>query len=406
MRILQLCKKFPYPLKDGESIAVSSMSKALNELGCQMSLLAMNTTKHHTDLKTLPADYDQYENIFTVNWDNSMNAWQAFKNIFSSDSFHIDRYISSSYNQKLIEILQRHEFDVIQLETLYLTPYIETIKQYSNAIISMRAHNIESEIWKRITDNTSFLPKKVYLRHLTQKLENYELKHLNDYDYLVTVSERDLKEFKKLGYKNGAMSSPIGLPLNKYNKLENNTVHDIGFIGSMDWKPNVEGVEWFVKEVLPLINNELPDAKLHVAGRNSSSSLTSINKPNVKIHGEVDDAIEFMQDAKLMIVPLFSGSGTRVKILEAMALRKSIVTTSIGLEGIEAKNEEHLLVANDSSAFANAIIRLLKNKGLRDQLGVSANEFVKDQYDSHSNAKILLNKYQQLLKLYPKSISN
>ena len=116
----------------------------------------------------------------------------------------------------------------------------------------MRSQNVEFEIWQRISANTKFLLKKWYLKHLTKKLKSFELTHINDYDYLVSVTDRDLQKFKKLGYKNGAMASPIGLQVDRY--VENTTPlqgKDISFIGSMDWLPNIEGLEWFLKEVWP-----------------------------------------------------------------------------------------------------------------------------------------------------------
>jgi glycosyltransferase involved in cell wall biosynthesis len=397
MKILQLCKKFPFPLRDGESIAVSSMSKALSELGCEVSLLAMNTTKHHTDLEKLPEDFSFFKEIRAVEVDNQVRAWPALKNIFSTDSFHISRFVSETYKQELIDILQKDNYDIIQLETLYLTPYLDTIKKYSKAIVVMRAHNIESEIWERITENTEFLPKKIYLEHLTKKLKNYELQHLNDYDYLVTVSDRDLAQFKKLGYKNGAMSSPIGLNLKSYAAEAKTDEYDIGFIGTMDWRPNEEGVEWFIQKVFPLIQKENKEAKLHIAGRSSGRFLKEWSSDRVIVHGEVESASAFMSQCKLMMVPLFSGSGTRVKILEAMAMKKAIVSTSIGIEGIEATNEKHVLIKNEPQAFADAILHLLNDKEAREDLGNNAYDFVTSGYDNLALAKKLLDKYKSLL---------
>jgi polysaccharide biosynthesis protein PslH len=180
MKILQLCKKFPYPLKDGESIAVTYLSHALHDLGCEVSLLAMNTSKH-----SLPSDYNHYKEIHVANVDNQVSISGALRNLFSKDSYHVSRFISQEFAAKLIHLLNHNKFDVVQLETLYLAPYIDIIKKHSNALITMRAHNVEFEIWERITNNTNFLPKKWYLNYLTQKLKRYELDKLNDYDYFI-----------------------------------------------------------------------------------------------------------------------------------------------------------------------------------------------------------------------------
>jgi polysaccharide biosynthesis protein PslH len=383
-------------MKDGESIAVTSMSKALVEEGCVVTLLAMNTTKHYTDVSTLPSDFDHYDAIYEVEVNNRLNPVTAFFNLFSSESYHVSRFISVDFKNKLIEILSCQEFDVVQLETLYLTPYIDVIRKYSKAIITMRSHNIEFEIWERIANNTISKPKKWYINHLSTKLKNYELENLNQYDYLIAVSDRDLKKFKKLGYKNGAMASPIGLELKNYKICQKKPANHICFIGSLDWRPNIEGVEWFIANVWPKLSLECPTLEFHIAGRNSPKTLKTNVNTRIYVHGEVPSAIDFINNYGTMIVPLFSGSGTRVKILEAMALGKTIVTTTIGTEGIEAITDHHLLIADTPDEFITQIRKAIDSENLRAKLGLNSLEFVK-QYDHNENAKILIAKYNQLI---------
>ena len=216
MKILQLCKKFPYPPKDGETIAITYLSKALHELGCEVSLLAMNTSKHYFDLTQLPKNFNHYKHIRAVEVDNRLKLTDAFFNLFSPNSYHIQRFISPDFEKELIKILQKEDFDVVQLETLYLAPYIPIIKKYSKAVVSMRAHNVEYEIWERITNNTKLFPKKWYLNHLTQKLKKYEIDQLNEYDVLLAITKRDLAFYKKLGYKNKAVVTPVGIDSRNY----------------------------------------------------------------------------------------------------------------------------------------------------------------------------------------------
>jgi len=369
----------------------------MNSLGCEVTLLAMNTSKHRVKLDTIPQELGHYKNVYSTKVDNQVNVWGALKNLFSSDSYHISRFESKTYASKLIELLEKESYDIIQLETLYLTPYIPIIRKYSKALICMRAHNIESEIWQRISKNTHFLPKRIYLNHLTEKLKSYELEHLNDYDYLVTVSDRDLKEFKKLGYKNGALSSPIGLELNGYKIQEDiSTTKDICFIGSLDWRPNMEGIEWFVEKVMPLVRTFVPPVHLHIAGRNNPEAATQLRGEQVHFHGEVPSAIDFINEHKIMVVPLFSGSGTRVKILEGLALGSIIITTTLGLEGIEAEHKKHVMIADTPEQFVEAIKEVLSNQELSDQLIANGRAFVKKYYDNVENAKILIQKYKEI----------
>ncbi len=397
MKILQLCKKFPYPLKDGESIAVTYLSKALQNLGCEVSLLSMNTTKHFVDISSLPENFNHYKEIYVTNLDNKIKVIDAFKNLFSKESYHVSRFVCNDFKTKLIELLQNNDYDVIQLETLYLTPYINVIKQYSNAIVTMRAHNIEFEIWERITSNTKFLPKKLYLNYLTQKLKHYEIAHLDQYDYLISVSDRDLKKFKSLGYKNGAMSSPIGLDIKQYMDNEDSeATNDLCFIGALDWIPNVEGLEWFLANVWPQLSKNHPNLKLHVAGRNTPDKIQNLNIKNVVIHGEVPDAIDFVKKYSMMIVPLFSGSGMRVKILEGMALGRVVITTTLGKEGIYAQDGKDLLIADNPEAFISQISQILDSSIDKNMIGDNAKNFVIENYDHDKNAEKLLSKYREL----------
>lgn len=399
MKILQLCKKFPFPLKDGEAIAVTFLSKALSELGCEITLLSMNTRKHYSNLSKIPNDFDHYQAIHTTDIDTSLNLKDAFLNLFSSQSYHVSRFIDGSFENRLIEILKSQKFDVVQLETLYLAPYMSTIKANSDALITMRAHNVEFEIWERITRNTRFLPKKLYLNYLTKKLKRFELDQLNHYDYLVSVTEKDLLNFQRLGYKNGAISSPIGLDTRRYpsSSVRNGSGLKLCFIGSLDWRPNIEGFNWFVKEVWPLIHKKYPQIELHVAGRNTPSYILNMKKPNMFIHGEVNDAIDFINECDVMVVPLFSGSGMRVKILEGMALAKVVVSTKLGLEGIDAEDGEEVLIANDPISFVKQIGYCAKYKEELYRIGNSARDFVKTYYDNKQNAEKLLKVYEKLV---------
>lgn len=402
MRILQLCKKFPYPLKDGESIAVTYLSRALADLGCEITLLSMNTTKHFSDLSKLPSEYNHYKDIYDIELDNSINVIDAFKNLFSKESYHVSRYIDEKYKNKLIELLESEQYDIIQLETLYLAPYVSIIKKHSKGIVTMRAHNVEFEIWERITNNTEFLPKKLYLNYLTNKLKTFELENLNSYDYLIPVTNRDLKTFKKLGYKNGALASPIGLDTTNYIKqgvtITKKEGLNICFIGALDWRPNFEGFDWFLKNVWRRLIVDHDDIYFSAAGRNTPESVMSLKQKNVRIHGEVGDAVSFISNSDIMVVPLFAGSGMRVKILEGMALGKTIITTSLGLEGIAAIHKKELLIADTPDEFIEMINYCNNNKSVLKSIGKNAREFVKRFYDSKTNAEELLELYEKLIK--------
>ncbi len=400
LRILQLTKKFPYPLKDGESIAIHNLSKAMVELGCEVTLLSMNTTKHYTDTNIALKHLSHYNEIHSVQIDNRVKWHSALLNLFSQYPYHVTRFISKEFESAIIRVLSESEFDIIQLETLYLTPYIPIIRKYTDAKICMRAHNIEYEIWERYIANEGFSIKRAYLTHLTKKLKHYELHHLNDYDLLISVSKRDMKKFKTMGYLNGAVNSPIGLKLDRYSSSisKKDDLFHICFIGAMDWLPNKEGLDWFLKKVWPLFNERNPDSRFHIAGRNMEIDTIENGDETILIHGEVENARKFISSSDVMVVPLFSGSGTRVKILEGMALGKPVVSTCLGLEGIEARDGKEIIVADSPLDFIQELEKLKNSIELREKIGRKARKFVHRNYDAVQNALELKQIYDHMVK--------
>jgi glycosyltransferase involved in cell wall biosynthesis len=360
-----------------------------------MTLLAMNTTKHYFDLKGQNNPFDHYQEIITVDIDNTIKLKDAFLNLFSRQSFHISRFVSRDFEKALIRLLKRSSFDVIQLETLYLAPYIPLIRKYSDARISMRAHNVESEIWTRITNNTSSFPKKIYLKYLSDKLHRFECRMLHHYDILMPITSRDLGIFRQMGFKGNAVVVPIGLDSTEY-KADYDSFRkklSISFIGSLDWMPNIEGLRWFLKNVWGKIQKELPGIQLHIAGRNTPDWLKNIKKKNIVVHGEVEDAAAFINEHSIMVVPLLSGSGMRAKILEGMALGKVVLTTRIGLEGIDATDKQEILIGDDVRDMVKAVKWCSKQNGRLEMVGRRACDFVQSNYDSMEIARKVYKAY-------------
>ncbi|MBU6340287.1 MAG: glycosyltransferase [Bacteroidetes bacterium] len=400
MRILQLCKKFPYPLKDGEAIAVTYLAKAFADLGNEVTLLAMNTSKHWFDLNQIPQNYNQYNTIETVFVDNRIRPIPAFLNLFTPKSYHVDRFESPDFAAKLAEMLQSGSFDVVQLESLYLTPYIPVIRRYSKALIALRAHNVEHEIWERVAENSNWF-KKWYLRKITPRLKTYEIGHLNDYDLLVGITARDVAHFQRLGLKKPAIVTPIGLDARDYSPDLGSFSRplSLSFIGSLDWMPNQEGLRWFLDQVwLPLLAPSFPDLHFHIAGRTAPAWIRNLTLPRVHFHGEVPSAPNFINQHSIMVVPLLSGGGMRAKILEGMAVGRLVLSTTLGMEGIAGQNGRDCMVADTPQEFLQAIRRCYEIPALPAQLGGNARQFFLKYYDNQEVGRQLLQEYERNLK--------
>lgn len=395
MRILQLCNKFVYPAKDGGAIAVINLTKSFSSHGCDVTVLAMNTSKHKFDLKNLPEEIKKLADWIGVGVDNEVKPFSALLNLLQNRSYNIARFISLAYNDKLIELLHQKEFDVIQLEGLYLSPYVETIRAFSKAKIAMRAHNIEHEIWKKIANNEKSFIKRTYLKILSKQLKKYEISRLNKYDLMVPISEPDAQKLKSLGCE-----LPIHVCTAPYDetvltpdksKMEFPSVF---FIGALDWIPNKEGLEWFLKNVWQKISLQFPELKFYIAGRNAGQIKIPETK-NVFVVGEVENAYDFMNSKGIMIVPLLSGSGIRVKIIEGMALGKTIVSTSLGAEGIPCKDGQNILIADTPEAFAERIAKCINEKMFFSIVGDNAYQFAKQRFSSHEVTSKLIEFFKQ-----------
>ncbi|MFN3446862.1 MAG: glycosyltransferase, partial [Bacteroidia bacterium] len=187
--------------------------------------------------------------------------------------------------------------------------------------------------------------------------------------------------------------SPVGIDFKQTVSKVVVQPKSVFHLGAMDWQPNQQAMEWFVTQVWPLVIKQQPDAIFYMAGKNMPATFKKYQTQNIKILGEVEDATVFMQSKQIMVVPLFAGSGIRVKILEGLSLGKTIVTTKLGVEGIDAQHKQHLLVANDAQTFAASIVELLQNSALAEQLGDAAKQLATDQYHNNKVISRLLNFY-------------
>lgn len=398
MKILLLTKKFPYPLKDGESQAIHGLSKSLSELGCSVSLLAMNTSKHFFTATQLPAAMAHYAAVRTVNVDNELTALDALRNLVGGTSYHISRFDLPAYHTALTDWLMSEDFDVVQLETLYLSPYVVTIRKHSTAQVVMRSHNVEHEIWERITAGVRWAPKRWYLRHLTGQLRAYERQHINQYDLLLPITKRDEKRFEGMGFRGSSHVLPIGLDTRCGEPCFDSYGRPLSlhFIGSLDWMPNLEGLQWFLNDVWPAVQRRFPDLEFHVAGRNMPPAISELRMNNVVVHGEVDRSCDFVAAHSVSIVPLLSGGGMRAKILEAMSLARVVISTSIGLEGIQAKHRRDLFVADTPEQFVEAIADCLLRGRKLERIGRAAAVRFHKKYDRRVLAGRLLERYHKL----------
>jgi polysaccharide biosynthesis protein PslH len=398
MNILILCNKSPYPPKEGGPIAMNMIIEGLISAGHNVRVLAMNTNKYSINPVNIPDEYKEKTRIELVYVDLSFRPLKAFFNLFTDRSYHVERFISNAFAYKLDKILKEEEFDVIQFEMTFMRPYLELVRQNSKARTILRAHNIEHLIWERISKTTTNPLKRIYLRHLSRTLKNHELTSINDFDGVAAITKNDADFFVQAGCRVPIADIPFGINFSRFQEPSENTSDITLFsIGSMNWIPNQEGIRWFLEKVWPDVIRQNPSLKYFIAGREMPIWLTESHYPNVEIVGEVDDALKFMHEHTIMIVPLFSGSGIRIKIIEGMACGKTIISTSVGAEGIHYTDLEDILIADDPFEFIEMISACLNDRVFLNRIGKNARELIKKDYDRDLIIQKLVGFYQKIV---------
>lgn len=401
MNILQLANKLPYPPKDGGALATLNLTKGLSALGHKVTVLALSTSKHPGNIDDFPEEVLHIANFRIIHKDTGISGMKAVGNLlFSKLPYNLERFWSEKLAAALKEILMTGDFDVIQLEGLSMALYIPVIKESSDTRIVMRAHNAEYKIWERQADNLKPGLRKSYFRSLVNRLKRFEKRNFCHYDALVPISPADLKIFKDLGFSGATHVAPFGVD-HSFSEEENEIPDfpSLFFIGALDWIPNQEGLMWFVTNVWKDLRASHPELVFYVAGRNAPHWLSKqLAKEAVDFKGEVDDAREFMIPKAIMVVPLFSGSGLRIKIIEGMALKKTVITTSMGAEGLEGKNGEHYLIADDARTFISRIEQVINDWQMYNQIGLQARRFIKENFNNLAICHRLTGFYKSLLK--------
>ncbi|MEO0311579.1 MAG: hypothetical protein RIQ89_1236, partial [Bacteroidota bacterium] len=332
MKILVITNKIIWPLDEGGKIATHQLMMGLHEADCQLHLLSLNTKKHFQDPSTLPPHFNAFQ--FEASYINTDIKWnKALLNVFSNKSYNVERFESKDFENLLIRRLTKELYDIIQLENLFCAPYINIIKKYSKAKIILRAHNIEHKIWERLATNASNPLKKIYLNFLAGRLKNFELATLKRVDAVVCISESDKNYFSSQQAMLPVSHATSGVQLSTFPNQQPLNFNHCYHLAAMDWLPNIEAVTWLQDEIWPQLLNHTKKLQLHLAGRAFPTYLQQKEITNVTYHGTVTNAADFIGKKGIMLAPLKSGGGIRIKIIEALSYGKVVITTSIGAEG-------------------------------------------------------------------------
>jgi glycosyltransferase involved in cell wall biosynthesis len=370
MRILQLTPRVADPPIDGGRVVMLQIANALRRLGNDVHVLSLNPRKQHVDA----------EGAIDIDTSGHLAAfWRARR---LGVPYLVARFFTPRFADALRAHLREQRFDVVQVESPFLLPYVPAIRESSDAIVVLRSLNVEFRIWEQLAANKlNPLP-----RIIARSLRRYEIAHLNTCDAIVPITEDDARDFRTLGSTIPIHVLPGGVDLPAIFREGHGT---IGFLGSLDYRPNQEAALWIAEQLQPRVS-----AEIHIAGSNAPPWLRA-RLENVHFEGKVADAAEFIQSMSVMIAPIFSGGGMRIKILEAMANARPVVSTSIGAAGIEGDN---IVLADDADSFAAAVSQLLSDPSRARSIGEAGRRLVETRYATDALARDLVAFYEELTK--------
>ena len=394
MRTLIILPRIPFPPHDGAAVVMGETLRALRKAGHDVHVFALNTSRQKADpstLKDLCTSYTVHDVVTDINAVGTVRSIVNPRKLAAfgvplQASYWVDRFASVDALHALEDFVQqRGPFDRVICETLFTACYGIALRAHNMITASqpvlLRAHNIEHRIQHHLAHefNRSWFERR-YRLHLAEGTKSYETWIFEHIDGVMTLSETDAETVRTFAPHAQVRSIPPGVTIPDVREPHAPS-NELCFLGSLDWLPNVDGLRWFVEQVMPLIRAEVPDAVLHVGGRAPAYDVQALhNGTSVIVHGPVIDATTFRREHGVNIVPLFSGSGVRIKILEAFAARCPVVSTTLGAEGLPVRNGEHIMLADDARAFSRACVEMLAHSVHATALADAGHRLVRESF--------------------------
>lgn len=321
----------------------------------------------------------------------------AASSFLSGGSFIIRRDFRNQMAAEFGRMLREFRPDAVHIDHLQMAQFVDFD---SGCRTVLDQHNVEHVIVRRIAETAENAVVRLYAGREWRRLRDYEMRVCRQADVVLTVSEEDKSELCRLDPSLGNVHAvPIGIDVERYSQVEPAYgTPNILFTGTMYWPPNVDCVQHFCRDILPLIRIQIPECTFTIAGQRPVESVRRLaDEPGVRITGYLEDDREVARQCGVFVVPLRSGSGVRVKILNAMAMGLPVVSTSVGAEGIDAVNGEHLIIADSPADFADAVVNLLKDADTAERLGESARRLASDRYSWQRAGERVLGLYERFI---------
>lgn len=381
MKIIAIDEWLPWPLENGKKIRTNNL---MRRLARRHEIFYIAFGKPLNDEENIRALERQGIRVIIVE-DTRTKKWtfkfylQVISNMFSDEPFSSKYHIKNNFIKVLLKTVEIEKPDLVHCEWTNLAPFLKFI---SGLPIVISAHNIESNIWKRLAENSASQLVKLVANQQARKIESLEREWYAKADLCIAVSELDKNVIE--GYGGKACVVENGVDIEYYDlEMGSEEKNQLSYVASFDTFANQDAAIFFVKEIFPLIKKKHPDVRFYLIGKDPPRKVRCLQDedPHVYVTGTVPDVREYIMRSKICVVPLRIGGGSRLKILEAMALKKPIVSTTIGAEGLKIKNGENIVVADKPEEFADCVCDLLRNPSKCKNLGNGGWQLVKSNYN-------------------------
>ena len=402
MRVLLLTPSLPYPPHQGGAIRNYGLLRGLHDAGHSVCVLSFHQDSLDPAATPLAEICEWIETVPPPDRPQS----QRLRDMALSGLPDLARRLDSPlFRERLEARLSTEKFDLVQFEGLEMTPYLALVRKVQpRARCCYDAHNAEYALQWAIFHVDRYVPERLpaaaYSMLQARRIHHYERAVCAAVDCVIAVSEEDAASLRPFRADKRVAVVPNGIFADRYG--DDSPRLDLGsnvlvFTGKMDYRPNIDAVRWFSDNILPLVSEAVPDVRLYIVGQKPHASLESLrDQPHVELTGWVPDVQPFLQAADVYVAPLRMGSGTRLKILEAMAAGCAVVATTVAASGLDKQAKRSLILADDERAFAQAVVALLHDADRRTTLGQAAQADVRRLYDWKTLIPCLLQTYEDI----------
>ena len=401
MSIVYVASVYPYPPNSGHRIRNYNLLKRLGEKNNLHLRLLVHEAPSEEDLLGL-APFVKSLRYYV------QPEIGAFAKPFKGIAYWlrgIPPDLRFSMNQSMMEELsvffRKNHVDILQIEDPAMALYVQAVPAGQNVKKVLTFHDINFKKFERIANLEPSLKRKLRLMLHSRMMRTWEPKFSENFDLCVTMSDVDKALLSSANANLRIQSIPNGVDTVEFEVLEENDsklMYHILFVGNMDYRPNIEAVNFFVKQVMPLLDKDMPNYVFWIVGINPRDEVMALRNEKIHVTGRVPDVHPYYENAQVVVVPLFAGGGTRLKILEALSLGRPVVSTTIGAEGLDLIPGEHILIADTPQDFHEAIEALVKDPAFRENLVLRGRDCVVSLYDWDAIADTLEKLYLSLIR--------